>query len=79
MRSHRIAGTLSALSGALLLTWLVALFYAPIPGAEDTVIALGMPGVLLGALVAILAMCFGAPFALAPRFAARQAAKLAHS
>jgi hypothetical protein len=79
MWSHRIAGMLSALTGCAVMSWLQALFYAPIPGAEDTLIALGMPGVLLTALAAILAICFGAPFALAPRFAARRVARLTHA
>jgi len=79
MWRSRIAGALTALVGSALMGWLTALFYAPIPDASGILIALGMPGILLGALVAILAICIGMPFALAPRFAARQAAKLAHS
>lgn len=79
MAVHRLIGFLVALIGLMLIGALTGLFYAPIPDAPQIMVAIGMPGVLLGALVAILAICIGMSFALAPRFSAGQAAKLAQS
>lgn len=56
---RRIAGTLLTLIGLALLVALVSLFYAPIPDAPGILVALGMPGVLLGALAGILSLLTG--------------------
>lgn len=54
----RIGGLVLILGGAATLVGLLSLFYAPIPRVSDILVSLGMPGVLLGALIGIL--CLGA-------------------
>ncbi len=55
----RIGGTVLILIGMAVMISLTTLFYAPIPNVSAILVALGMPGVLLGALVGILCMGFG--------------------
>jgi hypothetical protein len=54
---QRIGGTALILVGAGVMGSLSSLFYAPIPDVSAILVALGMPGILLGALVGIL--CIG--------------------
>jgi len=55
----RIAGMVLILVGAILLVALTSLFYAPIPNVSAILVALGMPGILMGALVGILTLGAG--------------------
>jgi len=55
----RIGGAVLILIGTAVMVALSSLFYAPIPNVSAILVTLGMPGVLLGALVGILCMGFG--------------------
>jgi len=66
-RFMRIGGTVLILIGLAVLIGLSSLFYAPIPNVSAILVALGMPGVLLGALVGILCLGFGFTMMFAAR------------
>jgi hypothetical protein len=71
MWGHRLFGAVLALAGAAALGVVLALFYVPIPQAQDTLIEIGIPGVLSGGLCGVVAVVIGLWFVLAPALAAR--------
>ncbi len=55
----QVGGAILVLIGAGLMVGLTSLFYAPIPNVAAILLAIGMPGVLLGALIGILTLGAG--------------------
>ena len=63
----QIGGIGLILVGLATLAGLSSLFYAPIPNVSAILVALGMPGILLGALIGVLCLGAGVPMVFASR------------
>jgi hypothetical protein len=73
---HRIGGAILALGGAGLLAALAAVIYTPYPTTQPVLKFIGIPGVLVGDMLGLLAVMVGLWLAFAPAHAVRHVRRL---